>query len=167
MENSFGYRLKLIRKERKMTQESLAANSKVCVSNIKRYEQARFAEPSAFHLLALAHALSVSPEYLLNGDENMRAYTNCIKKELCQIRDFQTLQSISAMDLDGTVLSHLELSDDLVDEIRYTWLDNQLFRDEDGKLHDCTRPYTRGIILRYCQNRSRLKTDRLVEKNVQ
>lgn len=77
----------------------------------------------------------------------MNIYTAEIASELKQIKSFDQLQAIKKMELNSTILSHLELSEDLVTEIRAEWQRNNLFEGS------CYRNYTKEIILKYCQNR--------------
>lgn len=63
---TFAVRLRKARGIRGYTQEELAAITGVSVQSIRRLEQSKCnAEPNAYHLLRLARALDVSPDYLL------------------------------------------------------------------------------------------------------
>jgi transcriptional regulator with XRE-family HTH domain len=146
--NDFAYRLKQLRLERKYTQEDLAAIVKVSTKTIGNYEQ-RISEPQAVLLLALAQALDVTPDYLLLGENHMKTYTCAIIAELEQLTTFDQIKQIKDEELNSTIVSHLELSDDLVDTIRNKWNDS-IF-----KKSYCTRPYVQEVILKYCQNRQK------------
>ena len=149
-EKTFADRLKELRNIRNYTQEELGKITNISVQSIRRYEQGRLnEEPSAYNLLQLAKALDVTPEYLLIGDNNMTSYTEAIKET----------------ELNSTILSHLEMSNDLVDAVKTDWNAKGIFKriekEEDKQIvvdSYCTRPYVQDVILRYCQNRSIFKT---------
>lgn len=155
---TFAERLICTRKESGYTQEELAEISQVSVSSIGRYEQGadQNKEPSAFNLLAISQVLAVTPEYLLLGGNQMYNYTIAIKKELSQIKDFSVIEGIKAMELNDTVLPHLVLGEQLVNEIKNAWIDAKLFYI-DKEEHYCTKNYVREVIIHYCQNRTMLK----------
>lgn len=71
--------------------------------------------------LQLAKALDVTPEYLLIGDNNMTSYTEAIKRELKQLNDYGQISEIKETELNSTILSHLEMSNDLVDAVKTDW----------------------------------------------
>ena len=156
-EKTFADRLKELRNIRNYTQEELGKITNISVQSIRRYEQGRFnEEPSAYNLLQLAKALDVTPEYLLIGDNNMTSYTEAIKREISEIKETE---------LNSTILSHLEMSNDLVDAVKTDWNAKGIFKriekEEDKQIvvdSYCTRPYVQDVILRYCQNRSIFKT---------
>ena len=152
---SFAERLKEAREMRGYTQEQLSGASGVSLSSVRRYVHNKRGkgEPSAFYLLALAQVLDVTPEYLLIGDNNMNKYTAAIKAELSQITDFHSIEEIKSTPLNASVLAHLEMSDDLVNDILQTWEGKNLLKDS-----GFYRSYIRDVILRYCQNRSFLKS---------
>lgn len=160
---SFAVRLKRIRNERGYTQEQLARITLISVQTIRNYEQGHN-EPISSYLLDLAQALDITPEYLLKGSMNMNTYTNAIKTELSQINNFEQLVEIKNENLNATVLPHLELSEELVSDIKDAWEGKNLFVQSktcnDKVLFEksyCTRNYVREIILRYCQNRVKFK----------
>lgn len=147
---SFASRLKKIREERGYTQEQLAEISKISIGSIRRYEQSKNGSvPNAEYLLELAQVLDVTPEYLLKGVNDMNHYTTAIQNELSQITDLDKIKEIKNTELNSAILAHLELSDQLVDEIRNIWDMKRVF----GTSY-CTRNFVREIILRYCQNRA-------------
>lgn len=117
---SFAVRLKRIRNERGYTQEQLARITLISVQTIRNYEQGHN-EPISSYLLDLAQALDITPEYLLKGSMNMNTYTNAIKMELSQINNFEQLVEIKNENLNATVLPHLELSEELVSDIKDAW----------------------------------------------
>ncbi|RGM22328.1 hypothetical protein DXC23_04585 [Eubacterium sp. OM08-24] len=51
----------------------------------------------------------------------MNTYTNAIKMELSQINNFEQLVEIKNENLNATVLPHLELSEELVSDIKDAW----------------------------------------------
>lgn len=160
---SFAARLKRIRNERGYTQEQLARITLISVQTIRNYEQGHN-EPISSYLLDLAQALDITPEYLLKESMNMKTYTNAIKTELSQINNFEQLVEIKHENLNATVLPHLELSEELVSDIKDAWEEKNLFVQSktfnDKILLEksyCTRNYVREIILRYCQNRVKFK----------
>ena len=164
-ENTFANRLKELRNIRNYTQEVLGKITNISVQSIRRYEQGKLnEEPSAYNLLQLAKALDVTPEYLLIGDNNMSSYTDAIKRELKQLHDYELISEIKDTDLNSTILAHLEMSNELVDDIKKDWDKKGIFKrieETDGVKTEvdsyCTRPYVQDVILRYCQNRSTFK----------
>lgn len=164
-ENTFANRLKELRNIRNYTQEVLGKITNISVQSIRRYEQGKLnEEPSAYNLLQLAKALDVTPEYLLIGDNNMSSYTDAIKRELKQLHDYELISEIKDTDLNSTILAHLEMSNELVDDIKKDWDKKGIFKrieETDGVKTEvdsyCTRPYVQDVILRYCQNRSIFK----------
>lgn len=161
MNKSFADRMKRIRESRQYTQKQLAKIINVSEHSISNYEQG-ICDPSARILLELAQALDVTPEYLLLGGNNMNNYTEAIKTELMQLKDNKQIAHIKALRLNSTVLSHLELCDELVEEIKENWNKKGIFkREKAGVIEEsyCTRNYVQEVILRYCQNRSALKEE--------
>lgn len=157
---NFAKRLKKVRESRKYTQKQLADIINISEHSISNYEQS-VCEPASCVLLALAQALDVTPEYLIYGENNMNNYTNAIKRELMQLTNFDQIASIKALDLNATVLSHLELSDDLIDQVKMNWNQKAIFeRVKDGNIDPsyCTKNYVMEIVLRYCQHRTEMRT---------
>ena len=66
MSESFGERLKRLRKERRMKQSELAAASGIAPNQISNYERG-ICDPGAFALECLADVLGVSMDYLWRG----------------------------------------------------------------------------------------------------
>ena len=106
---------------------------------------------------------------IIRGDNNMTSYTEAIKRELKQLNDYGQISEIKETELNSTILSHLEMSNDLVDAVKTDWNAKGIFKrieKEEDKQEDkqivvdsyCTRPYVQDVILRYCQNRSIFKT---------
>ena len=128
-EKTFADRLKELRNIRNYTQEELGKITNISVQSIRRYEQGRLnEEPSAYNLLQLAKALDVTPEYLLIGDNNMTSYTEAIKRELKQLNDYGQISEIKETELNSTILSHLEMSNDLVDAVKTDWNAKGIFK---------------------------------------
>lgn len=150
-EKTFADRLKELRNIRNYTQEELGKITNISVQSIRRYEQGRLnEEPSAYNLLQLAKALDVTPEYLLIGDNNMTSYTEAIKRELKQLNDYGQISEIKKTELNSTILSHLEMSNDLVDAVKTDWNAKGIFKriekEEDKQIvvdSYCTRPLYR------------------------
>ena len=98
-------------------------------------------------------ALDVTPEYLLIGDNNMTSYTEAIKRELKQLNDYGQISEIKETELNSTILSHLEMSNDLVDAVKTDWNAKGIFKriekEEDSndcwKREGCTDTYKQGI----------------------
>lgn len=156
---SFAKRIKKVRQDRKYTQQQLADIIKVSVHTISNYEQG-ICEPNSVTLLELAQVLDVTPEFLLLGENHMNHYTNAIKAELMQLTDYDKIAEIKAQKLNSTILSHLEMSDELVDTIKNKWNESAIFmREKSGKVEEsyCTRNYVQEVIIRYCQNRTKFK----------
>lgn len=144
---TFADRLIKIRKERGYTQKKLEDISGISVGSIRRYEQEN-KNPNADYLLTLSEVLDVTPEYLLRGDEKMNNYTKAISKELKAIDRFAVINEIRKTDLNGVVLSHLSMNDNLVNDIQNYW-NNHIFTEGS----ECYANYVREVIIRYCQNR--------------
>ena len=156
---SFAKRIKQVRQDRKYTQQQLADIIKVSVHTIRNYEQG-VCMPNNMVLLELAKALDVTPEFLLLGENNMNNYTNAIKTELLQLKDYANIAEIKSHELNSTILSHLEMSEDLVETIKNQWNTAGIFkREKNGKIEKsyCTRNYVQEVIIRYCQNRKMFK----------
>lgn len=93
-------------------------------------------------------------------------YTSAVKKELQQLSTFSQIKEIRDKELNSVILSHLEMSEDLVEGIKSEWEQKKIFKKQikgdDGTtlIEDryCTRSYVREIILRYCQNRTFFRT---------
>jgi len=93
-------------------------------------------------------------------------YTSAVKKELQQLSTFSQIKEIRDKELNSVILSHLEMSEDLVEGIKSEWEQKKIFKKhikgDDGTtlIEDsyCTRSYVREIILRYCQNRTFFRT---------
>lgn len=159
MEQDFEKRLKRIRKERKYTQQQLADIAGLTLHSISNYEQG-ISKPITKNLLELAKSLDVTPEYLLLGDNNMNNYTLAIKRELLQINDYEKISQIKNEKLNSTILSHLEMSEELIHDIKFAWNNAGIFKkrkDNTVEMSYCTRNYVQEVILRYCQNRAKYK----------
>lgn len=150
MDKDFASRLKKTRMLQGYTQEQLAEITQISLTSIQRYEQ-QGEYPNSEYLLTLAEALDVTAEFLLKGTNKMKIYTSAIAAELKQIRSFYQLKQIKDTELNSTILSHLELSEDLVTEIQEEWMRNQLFTGS------CYRSFVKDIILKYCQNRKQFR----------
>lgn len=92
--------------------------------------------------------------------------SSAVKKELQQLSTFSQIKEIRDKELNSVILSHLEMSEDLVEGIKSEWEQKKIFKKQikgdDGTtlIEDsyCTRSYVREIILRYCQNRTFFRT---------
>jgi len=161
MEKDFAKRLKQIRKERGYTQKQLSDIANIPVHTIRNYEQ-DICKPITMNLLELAKVLDVTPEYLLLGENNMNTYTMAIKKELLQLKDYKKISKIKGEEFNSTILSHLEMGMELVEDIKTEWNNAGVFikENDDGTIEEsyCTRNYVQEIIIKYCQNRMKFKT---------
>lgn len=156
---SFAKRIKQIRHDREYTQQQLADIIRVSVHTISNYEQG-VCMPNSIVLLELAKALDVTPEFLLLGENNMNNYTNAIKTELLQLKDYATIAEIKSHELNSIILSHLEMSEELVETIRNQWNTAGIFKRKKARKVEasyCTRNYVQEVIVRYCQNRTMFK----------
>lgn len=81
--NSFGERLKSLRKLRKLTQRELGLKLNVTESLISKYEK-NVAQPSYEVLLKMAEILNVSTTYL-TGETNSISDTPIINDEITEI----------------------------------------------------------------------------------
>lgn len=57
--NRLAVRLRVLRRDRGMTQEQLAAHAQVAVSTLRKIESGRVVEPGYFTVLSLASALGI------------------------------------------------------------------------------------------------------------
>lgn len=160
MKSTFAERLKQERSRRRYTQQQLASITQISVQTIRNYEQG-VCEPISLYLLELAKALDVTPEFLLIGDNNMNSYSAAIKTELMQLNDFKSISEIKDSELNSTILSHLEMSEELVSDITEDWNGKSIFKrtkifdEKSTEVYSyCTRKYVQDVILKYCQNRS-------------
>lgn len=157
---TFAERLKRLRKENNFTQKQLAAITEISLQTIRNYEQ-KNSEPISIYLLKLAQSLDVTPEYLLKGDNDVNNYTEAIKLELQQLESYEQIQTIYAEEFNASILSHLEMTDSLITEIRDVWLSKKIFVRQDENNHTipsyCTRAFVCGVVLRYTQNRKKYK----------
>lgn len=78
---SLAKRIKQARKNKDLSQQSLAKISNVHISNIGRYERGD-AQPSAEVLNRIAKALEISPDYLMNGTLEDKAENTITDDEL-------------------------------------------------------------------------------------
>lgn len=160
MEKDFAKRLKQLRNARGYTQQELADIANIPVHTIRNYEQ-DICKPITKNLLELAKILDVTPEYILLGENNMFNYTIAIKNELLQLKDFKKIAMIKEEELNSTILSHLEMNEELVEDIRTEWNKAGIFKKErPGSVIEnsyCTKNYVQEVIIRYCQNRVKYK----------
>lgn len=150
MEETFAERLKRIRSQRNFTQEQLAEISEISVQTIRNYEQG-ISNPVSEYLLNLAKVLDVTPENLLLGGNNMKTYTDAIKVELMQLDDFNKISEIKNEEFNSTILSHLEMDEELISAITKDWNTKGIFDTR------CNRNYVQEVIIKYCQNRAKYK----------
>ena len=105
------------------------------------------------------------------GDMRMNEITVAVIQDFynklasAQEYGYQKNLKIKETELNSTILSHLEMSNDLVDAVKTDWNAKGIFKriekEEDKQIvvdSYCTRPYVQDVILRYCQNRSIFKT---------
>lgn len=150
--SDFSERLRKARIARGYTQAQLAEIAGINVKTISRWEvyEKDISNPKesvntlrASHVFKIAQALDVTPEYLIEGEDNMNIYMNQIEAELKaltidEIRDFHKKP------LTDKVLAHLKLTDDFIDKITDYWCKNTL---------KCRNDYVQNTIIRYCHNR--------------
>lgn len=146
----FSKRLKEARKGI-YTQQQLATESNVALKTIQRLEtlpnDGTSYSPLAIHLLQLSQALDVTPEWLLNGNEQMDIYMNQIKEELKNL-SIEEIRYYHSQPLTDKVLSHLKLTDDFITDLQQYWIQNTI---------SCYRPYVQDTIIRYCHHRPKTK----------
>ena len=91
----------------------------------------------------------------------MNSYTNTIKKELMQLKDYNKITEIKDKELNGSVLlEELEISSELITAIKSKWNSAKIFkREKNGVIEDsyCTCNYVLDVIIRYCQHRTMFK----------
>ena len=95
---TIGQRIKQLRKEKKMTQQTLQKLSGVAQATISDYENDIITEHRAYILMRLAGALETTPEYLLSGtgEKNIND-VRYMKSELIQILDQLTPEAQTAI----------------------------------------------------------------------
>lgn len=145
--HGFSIRLKDAGDRWKYTQKKLAEISGVNIKTIKRlenFDEKADPSPLARNLVNIAQALDVTPEYLLDGEENMNIFMNQLKDELKALSK-DDIFSYHKQKLNNKVLAHLKLSKEFVDEIWEDWKDYKGIR--------CYSSYVQDTIIRYCHNR--------------
>jgi len=90
--DGFAERLRQLRAQRGLSQEELGEKVGLHYNHIGRYERAE-SRPSAAKLSALAEALGVSSDYLINGNSTDYARARFEDKELLQM--FQEIETYS------------------------------------------------------------------------
>jgi len=89
-EDQFSERLRQLRVLKKMSQEDLGDIIGVNYNHVGRYERGE-SRPSADKLKAMAEALGVSTDYLINGDTENAARVNLEDRDLLEMfREVQT-----------------------------------------------------------------------------
>ena len=88
----FKDRLKQLRTQKKISQNELATNIGVHVTNISRYERGEN-KPTTEVLTKLANALDTTTDYLMNGSTDDVATSNLSDKELLSL--FKKVSSLS------------------------------------------------------------------------
>lgn len=162
--DTFGSRLKNCRKVKKYTQKELAAFCNVPEKTLQNWEQDK-SIPKSRDILTISMVLDVTPEYLLLGEMHMKTYNAAIEAELTQLNNYTNIEEIKNTPYNSTILAHLEMSDELVDNVKKAWNDAELFKTvkktEDGDVitetTSCYRNYVAEVILKYTQNRTFFK----------
>lgn len=88
-------RLKLLRKQKNLSQQELAEQAEIHYTHIGRYERGQ-SKPSTDTLKRLAEALGVSSDYLLEGSTDQAAKATFDDRDL--LRQFQELQTLDDED---------------------------------------------------------------------
>lgn len=83
----------------------------------------------------------------------MDTYTNAIKAELMQLDDYDQISKIKNEEFNSTILSHLEMGEELISTITKNWNAKGIFNTR------CNRNYVRDAIIKYCQNRAKYKKE--------
>lgn len=158
-EMKLGERIKQLRKDMGLTQQDLSSATGISPRTIEDYEQGIAKTPSAQTILLLASFFDVDPMTLLYGGGNSMnsMYEKAVVEELKQLGSADVIKEIHDSELNGTVLSKLALTEDIVTTVRTDWLDRNLFdeKKKDGSIekHTVYRTYVKETILKYCQNR--------------
>lgn len=95
MSQGFPERLKLLRKQRDLSQARLAGMVSVHQNHIGRYERGE-SKPTADALKRLANALGVSADYLIEGTRDEAAKARFEDREL--LRQFQEVEKLTDED---------------------------------------------------------------------
>ena len=91
MNQGFADRLKMLRKQRDLSQAELAERVSVHQNHIGRYERGE-SQPSADALRRLAEALSVTTDFLIEGTRDEAAKARFEDREL--LRQFQEVETL-------------------------------------------------------------------------
>lgn len=103
MARDFGLRLKTAREARSATQQELAALAGVDVMQISRYERG-LGMPAAETVVALAHALKISTDYLLLGKDVRLEPQELPVQDLILLEKFKEVQRLSKADRDALLV---------------------------------------------------------------
>jgi len=90
-----GDRIKLLRKQKGLSQTDLAKQVGISYAQVGRYET-KGAQPSAEVLKKIADALDVSPDFLINGSSDDKAEANLTDVEL--IQHFKAIEQMDEED---------------------------------------------------------------------
>ncbi len=148
--DTFGERLKKMRIKQGYTQAQLATFLEITTQTVSNYEQGRVSYPACDYLLKMARVLDCAPEYLLNGETEMNAYTNAVIMELKQMTNPTWIKEVHDMDYTEKTIEHLELGEEIITSLTTHWNSRGIFDQY------CTRPYVCEVLLHYAQNRRKL-----------
>jgi len=92
---TIGDRIKVLRKEQKLTQGDLAAKVDLSYIQIGRYEQQK-SKPSSDVVRRLADALGTTADFLMNGDSQTVAAGRIIDRDLLEL--FAAVEKLDSSD---------------------------------------------------------------------
>jgi transcriptional regulator with XRE-family HTH domain len=92
---TIGDRIKVLRKEQKLTQSDLAAKVDLSYIQIGRYEQQK-SKPSSDVVRKLADALGTTADFLMNGDSQTVAAGKIIDRDLLEL--FAAVEQLDTSD---------------------------------------------------------------------
>lgn len=145
--SKFAKRLKEARKAAGYSQKKLAEKADVGYSTLCRYERETRNNvfPRPLNLLHLAQVLDVTPEFLLEGKDDMNLYMDDLTGELEALND-DDIRRYHDMDMTDKVLAHLKLTEDFIRDVQASWSNG-------ASRAPYTRPYVMEVIIKYASNR--------------
>jgi len=145
--SKFAERLKKAREKAGYSQKNLAEKADVGYSTLCRYEQETRDNvfPRPLNLLHLAQVLDVTPEFLLEGKDDMNLYMDDFTGELKALSD-DDIRRYHDMDMTDKVLAHLKLTEDFIRDVQASW-------GRSGSRVTYNRQYVMEVIIKYASNR--------------
>lgn len=106
---NFANRLKVLRKQHKLTQEQLAEKTNIPFASIRRLESSMTSIPCRDRLILLSNFFNVSIDYLVSGDINTRKHENTQDKNIAIIKEL-----VDKYDIDLSVAKNKQLLEKMI-----------------------------------------------------